>query len=409
GRATARLPLRHDLGDLVHDFFAVADDEHVDEVGERFGIERAVATRHDQWMLGTTVRGANRRAGQVDAVEDVRIDELSREVERQQVEVACRAMGVDREQRHPVGAHQRLEIHPGGVGALGDGIVPFVQNFVKDLEALVRKPNLVCVGIHQEPRDPSASVDRGASPVLAADVAGGLLHLGQQRLDPRPKRCHLPGVYGQLGEAAHVDVEHQAHRREIRHRRRPAVGHERQGMPVIGMIPIVMPTFSKIWKTNMARMPTHSSVPNRSRASVAVRQVRQTTTANRARRVNAPTKPNSSPTTVKMKSVCCSGTNDRLVWVPLNRPFPNRPPEPIAALACARLYAECWGSLVGLANAVSRSTWYCLSTPSWTTASIPTMATRQMAAMCRGRAPATTRTPMRMAPKTRSVPRSGCR
>ena len=46
-----------------------------------------------------------------------------------------------------------------------------------------------------------------------------------------------------------------------------------------------------------------------------------------------PTKPSSSPATVKMKSVCCSGTNRPLVWVPWNSPVPNRPPEPIAMRA----------------------------------------------------------------------------
>ena len=33
-------------------------------------------------------------------------------------------------------------------------------------------------------------------------------------------------------------------------------------MPVIGMIPIVIPTFSKIWNTSMARTPTQMSVPH---------------------------------------------------------------------------------------------------------------------------------------------------
>ena len=54
------------------------------------------------------------------------------------------------------------------------------------------------------------------------------------------------------------------------------------GMPVTGMIPMVMPMFSKIWNANIARTPTHTRVPKKSRASRAVRQVRHITMAKSA-------------------------------------------------------------------------------------------------------------------------------
>ena len=50
--------------------------------------------------------------------------------------------------------------------------------------------------------------------------------------------------------------------------------------------------------------------------------------------VAAPMKPSSSPATVKMKSVCCSGMNLPLVCVPWNSPEPLNPPDPIAMRAC---------------------------------------------------------------------------
>ena len=53
-------------------------------------------------------------------------------------------------------------------------------------------------------------------------------------------------------------------------------------MPVTGMIPMVMPMFSNIWNANIASTPTHTSVPKKSRASRAVRQVRHITMANSA-------------------------------------------------------------------------------------------------------------------------------
>ena len=50
-----------------------------------------------------------------------------------------------------------------------------------------------------------------------------------------------------------------------------------------------------------------------------------------------PTKPSSSPSAVKMKSVCCSGTNPRRVCVPSNKPLPDAAPEAMAAFDWSRL------------------------------------------------------------------------
>ena len=46
------------------------------------------------------------------------------------------------------------------------------------------------------------------------------------------------------------------------------------GMPVTGMMPMAMPTFSKTENTNMPSTPTHSSIPKVSRAIWAMRQIR---------------------------------------------------------------------------------------------------------------------------------------
>ena len=110
-------------------------------------------------------------------------------------------------------------------------------------------------------------------------------------------------------------------------------------MPATGMMPIVMPTFSNTWKTSMASTPTQISVPTRSRDRVAARQVRQMTMANSSSSRPDPTSPTCSPTAVKMKSVRCSGTYDRLVWVPLPMPLPMRPPSPMVIFDSARLYS----------------------------------------------------------------------
>ena len=49
------------------------------------------------------------------------------------------------------------------------------------------------------------------------------------------------------------------------------------GIPVIGAIPIVIPTFTKIWKRNATTIPPATIAENRSRATVMMRSPRHTT------------------------------------------------------------------------------------------------------------------------------------
>ena len=63
------------------DLLAVADHEDVDEVGEGLGVEGAVAAGADERVLRAPLGRPHGHAGQVDAVEDVGVDELGREVE----------------------------------------------------------------------------------------------------------------------------------------------------------------------------------------------------------------------------------------------------------------------------------------------------------------------------------------
>lgn len=105
------------------------------------------------------------------------------------------------------------------------------------------------------------------------------------------------------------------------------------GSPATGMMPSVIPMFSNAWKANQAMMPAATIVPYSSVVSRAIRQARHRTTPRRTRISPAPRKPSSSPATVKTKSVCCSGTNWPVVWVPWKRPVPVSPPEPMAMRA----------------------------------------------------------------------------
>ena len=138
-------------------------------------------------MIRTALGRAHGHTREVDAVQDVRVDELGREVERDEVELDCGPVGVDREQRQPVAPHEGLEIEPGRVRPFGDRVVALVQDLVQDLKPLVGQADLVGVGIDEQPPHLARVVVRGQGAVFASDVTSRLLHLGQERLEPGPE------------------------------------------------------------------------------------------------------------------------------------------------------------------------------------------------------------------------------
>ena len=178
--------------DLSHDLLAVTEDEAVDEVGQRLGVEGAVPTGHHQRMIVGTVGAPDRHPGQVDEVEDVRVDELGRQIEGDDVEIRRRMLGFDGEQGHSGRPHRRLHVDPGGVGPLGGRVGAFVQDLVEDLQALVRQADLVRVRVHEQPGHHAGSMLHLLGAQLTADVASRLRDLGEERLDLWPEGLHLP-------------------------------------------------------------------------------------------------------------------------------------------------------------------------------------------------------------------------
>ena len=140
-----------DGGDLPDRLLAVADDEHVDEVGQRLGVVGAVAARDHERVVVVAVLGPDGDAAQVQAVQQVRVDELGRQVERDDVERPGRAVRLEREQGQALVPEQRLEVDPGRVGAFGRRVGAFIQDLVEDLEPLVGQPDLVGIGVNEKP------------------------------------------------------------------------------------------------------------------------------------------------------------------------------------------------------------------------------------------------------------------
>jgi hypothetical protein len=120
--AALGLPLADDLGDLQDGLLAVAEHGGVDEVGDRLRVERGVpAGEHDRVVVGA-VGGVQRDAGQVERGEHVGVAELGGERDAEARRTPDRPVRVDGELRDAVLAHQRLEVRPDRVGALGEHV-----------------------------------------------------------------------------------------------------------------------------------------------------------------------------------------------------------------------------------------------------------------------------------------------
>ena len=153
----------------------------------------------------------------------------------------------------------------------------------------------------------------------------------------------------------------------------------------------------------MLATPVARYVPNGSFERNAMRIARHSSTAYRSRTNEAPTKPNSSPATVKMKSVCCSARSRASSGVRAGTPGRRgrrcRRRSPPGRGCTGRRPACSRGR-----NARSRSSWYSFTTPSWNAAAITRCRSRR-GPRCGGRSP---RRPGTSRPRSRPS-RSRCR
>lgn len=104
------------------------------------------------------------------------------------------------------------------------------------------------------------------------------------------------------------------------------------GIPITGNNPIVIPILTAKWKNNMdaTAYPYIRLNFDRCRSARIIIRIIKPIIKTITRVL--PTKPHSSPTVQKIKSVLCSGTNLNLVCVPFKNPLPANPPEPMAIL-----------------------------------------------------------------------------
>jgi hypothetical protein len=155
----------------------------------------------DRVLVGTPVR-LQRDAGQVERAEQVGVAELGRQAHPEDVERGERPVGVHGEMRHGMLAHQRLEVRPHRVAALGEHSGPLVEDLVEDHDALIRQADLVRVGVQQRPAHVTGVPVLDGRVQLAADVLDRLLDARQERLESREDRLD------RHREGSHPAIDH---------------------------------------------------------------------------------------------------------------------------------------------------------------------------------------------------------
>ena len=169
------------VDDLEDHFFAFADDHGVEECAHRLGVEAARAAGYHQRVGGVAVGGAQGNLRQVEHGEDVGIELLVGEREGEDVEAADRVAGLQPEEGDALAAHHRLEVTPRAVDALGQQVVPFVEQVVEDHQPQVGPTQFIDIGEGEG----DLAADGGVVPLFgdavefAAGVAGGLGHFVQ--------------------------------------------------------------------------------------------------------------------------------------------------------------------------------------------------------------------------------------
>ena len=140
--------------------------------------------------MSQSIGSSNRNSGQIHHVDQVRVGEFGREIEPDDVEVGGGPMRVNGEQGDSPLSEEFLEIVPRGIGALSHRIRPLVDDLVEDLEALVRKSDLVGVRVPKQPSDLVGGVLRNLCTSFHADISGRFGDAGQQLFDLGPQGAH---------------------------------------------------------------------------------------------------------------------------------------------------------------------------------------------------------------------------
>ena len=135
--------------ELGNHFLALADQEQIDEIGNRFGIEEnGGAARDDQRPVAIGAIGAaHRNARHPQHRDDIEIVGLERNRKREDVELAQRARLLERDEALAALAHRDAFVSIGKKGAFGRHQRIGFKDMKHGLEAEIRHPEPIDVRI----------------------------------------------------------------------------------------------------------------------------------------------------------------------------------------------------------------------------------------------------------------------
>jgi molybdopterin converting factor small subunit len=111
--AAPEAALRDRVGDLERDLLALAHGEAVEEVRHRLRVERAGAAADDERICVAALAREERDPGELEQREDARVGELELERHPEEIEVADRRAGLEREERQAPLPEHALHVRPG--------------------------------------------------------------------------------------------------------------------------------------------------------------------------------------------------------------------------------------------------------------------------------------------------------
>src|SRR5213594_3021376 len=175
-----RGPGRRAGKELAQHLLRLADQEEVDELGERLGVEKGGrAAGEDERPVRAPLPAPERDAGQRQAVEHVHVVRLEGERERDHVEVAKRAVLLEGAQgARPLGARA-----VGEEGAVGGDARVLRQDAEHGLEPQVRHAD--CVGVRIDEADGEWAARAGAKQTSLGGATIG--RMGHRRPDLIPR------------------------------------------------------------------------------------------------------------------------------------------------------------------------------------------------------------------------------
>ena len=139
------------VADLQYRVFAFAQENGVEEVADRLGVQNAGAAGDDEGIGLGSLRRREPEAAQIEHVEQVRVGQLVAQAYPENVEVAQCPAGLQAPERQSGGSQLVLEVDVGREATLCQPVGPVVEHLVQDPQPQVAHPDLVQVGIGEAP------------------------------------------------------------------------------------------------------------------------------------------------------------------------------------------------------------------------------------------------------------------